>query len=385
MMKITLVSALFLLVGIHLLAQDVIYEGFYNSCCVPGTKDQFKYRKVIQREENGYALYFYDRQGRKQIRYELISTDPEIADGTVLEYSASGRIRKKYLASGFLLDCIDNSSIYSVINDATLYGFKIRSADTLDALLRSGLLKTNQQISDVILNKARIISDIYTEEKDSLTDLALRIQAVDDISKLYDLSILKAPRQKYVILHDKIEWMSGLPFSDSYISAAKEEINKAGIRGESANFDIQFSLSRGRNSWIGLNASFYGKRRYQWKGKQADTLRQYYITPGFASKDLSISFVNFGVHQCINRNLTDLSFSTLNLRSPIYINVLNIGLTGNLNEAMLHFYYRPEIGWTWKNLSLVYGYNLVFQKKYRAGFEKNILSLKFTLPLFKLG
>lgn len=103
-------------------------------------------------------------------------------------------------------------------------------------------------------------------------------------------------------------------------------------------------------------------------------------------KNSNFAFIYFGGSYLYfpNSNFRGYKLNLLSIYAPVRFGITTI-LYNNPQNKTDHFKlaFRPELGYTYENISVYYGYNLYKRNEFFDDFSKHIIGLRYHLPIFQ--
>lgn len=215
--------------------------------------------------------------------------------------------------------------------------------------------------------------DRFVPEYDSLLQRVLHFY--DESIALCDECRLKASYYRYDFLHDvveRFEHSTKIPSTYvEYFSAARTEIKSLGMKSEE-KFGTSLSVfsTFGKETWIGGEISWITDISPRIVLKENGRSYSENAIP------FTVSGFTVGYQTSLRNNFHDISFNLLEFSSPIHLNIYKFGAMKTSFSPNWIYYYQPEIGFGYRNLSVYYGFNATFKKAYRDVTERHIVGVK---------
>jgi hypothetical protein len=223
----------------------------------------------------------------------------------------------------------------------------------------------------------------FAEDEGSQSHLKKGRQGYIVHSGLYD-EILDQNELYNISLDDNINELKNKPDQKRILEYLNNDYAETGYIPFNQYWGINTGLiySLGKHTWIGgeLGLDYCGtKKLFRRRNYFGNLVRN-------RASAMSISF-----QHNLNTGVNDFSFDLIKLRELAPWMHLNLNITqfgfhqGLPGVDGVKWFYRPEIGFAYGPFSVIYAYNLTFNKGTRYLTEKNMFVAKLSYPLVRIS
>ncbi len=200
-------------------------------------------------------------------------------------------------------------------------------------------------------------------------DSVLYQQLKDSVLTNYQKAIDMCASCSNTLRVTRLEFIGKMKDKSIYRQEEKE-LKKLGYKPMREGMALGGSVQFGKKTWIGLNFSLL-------KGYQPS-----FKMDGYKEQNKQIDFIGLEVLKSINQNAWDINFSLLKVAMPVHVDITKFGYQKFSDEKSSSWYYRPEIGYSWRIFSFGYSYSLYFNKVSTQP-ERHLFFLRASYPLVK--
>jgi hypothetical protein len=256
-----------------------------------------------------------------------------------------------------------------------------KNSQIFDDYLKENPAPTRKANAWTKAGKAYILSEIYKEnlKKDITSPISIKI--VKDILDNYQFAVDSCYECGLTYKLDRYNFLKKYKLVPDIRQKELTELQKYGYKEDKTGISLGLNLSQGKDTWIGAQLSFlsFNSPTYKlYSPTTKEVIRKSDDKYGFSAHFLPIA-VNFNVAQ----KTSEFAISLFQINAPISLDITKFGYRNVGNDKKGSGFYRPEIGFGWRSLSLSYGYNHLFNKSYRPLYEKHLINLRFTPIIIK--
>lgn len=157
------------------------------------------------------------------------------------------------------------------------------------------------------------------------------------------------------------------------------EMKSMGYRYDRAGYGVGLNGIRGNENWIGGEISvgtfLEPINRLKYTSQVDGKIKRYWIN----RFPVEASWTTLGYNYSISNGYHDIYFDLMNLTSPIHVTIMKFGAMKTDYSSKLLWYYRPEIGFGFGNISFYYAYNAIFKKSMRDLSERHLIGIRIKL------
>jgi len=274
-----------------------------------------------------------------------------------------------------------NARQWEMIDKAYDFSYKHKNIDSLQKVLNSGKITNLEYYAGACLSKIDILERKYKKEiKEFRFGDSSKQKYINEILDCYKLAIDTCTKCKLKSKKQRLSFLEDINDRGTLYQNDLNELKAFGYREPYHSLNLGINYMRGINNWLGLEISFFTYSELGFKKLKKNTNSNKYYVP-FEYPFVG-SFLSVGYMRNLDRKVTDLSFSIIQITSPLLINITKFGFQTNKEDKISYWYYRPEIGFGWSYLSIYYSYNLLFNNSSRHSFEKHLFNLKILFPFY---
>lgn len=254
----------------------------------------------------------------------------------------------------------------------------------LDELIQSQKITDTKLFASIYQAKANKQFELCEEKLYDSYDSELESELMSILAN-YDKAVelcaacaVEYQYERYEFLESILSNVDSLTeVSETFLPAYKKDfvaLRKMGMKLNRQGPGLGLNLNQGKEMWIGGELSVFTAiepfvfLRYNQNGNKKK----------FWNNSLPVggSFVTVAYAYAFDKKFHDFNFSFNDLHSPLHVNVTKFGFLKTSYSPDLIWYYRPEIGVGFQNISIYYAYNAVFKKSMRGLSEKHLFGVK---------
>jgi len=272
-----------------------------------------------------------------------------------------------------------------------------------EQLLNNPEITLDKVRAEIYIGRAKKHWDLITEEyyeaeweeTDDFENIYLpkRETEIQEIVADYDNAIALCPQCAVQYQFDRFMFLEELVgaeedlkrIENTYLKdyeLANASMTKMGYKEERYGVGIGLSAFIGDDFWLGGEASVANfvspMNRLKYKNPQGEE-ENYWVSiyPTVAG------WLTLGYHYGLNSTAHDFNMSFAQITSPIHLEFTKFGFVKADYSSNLVWYYRPEIGFGFQNISFYYAYNAVFKKDMRNLSERHLFGVKVKFNAFR--
>lgn len=272
----------------------------------------------------------------------------------------------------------DYSKQEAMLEKAFKFSLKNKNIDSLDNFINSNAITDKQVYSSAYSRKACLL---YKLNRKRIKTEGNESEVVREILENYKKAIESNDGCKLCYQADRLLFLKDIKDTTLLYKSDLNELKLKGFQEEFLTLNLGVNLMKGKDNWLGGSVSLLNFNSERWKRQKSNedsTKQQLPFFPSF-------KFGFFNATYLINTNTRDydLSISLLEYSAPVLLNFTKFGFQKSKETGLKYWYYRPEIGFSWKSFSIYYSYNCMLKKQLPQQSEKHLVNLRINLPVLK--
>lgn len=239
---------------------------------------------------------------------------------------------------------------------------------------------------ELTIRSEEFIEEENQEEEDEELDYNIHLKSIlNDYNSAINLCkecAVEYQFKRYEFLEQLNYFSETLSIEAEYVTVYKSdssEMKSMGYREDRVGLGLGLNAIHGDDNWIGGELSVVSLleplNRLKYNSIIDGTTKRYWIN----KYPVEASWMTFGYNYSIAKEYNDFYFDLMNITSPVHFTFFKFGALQTDYSSKLLWYYRPEIGVGFGNVSIYYAYNAIFKKSMRDLSERHMFGLRIKL------
>jgi hypothetical protein len=271
------------------------------------------------------------------------------------------------------------SEYIKTLQKASLEAIKQKDAAAFDAAAKNVVPPTSKAKAWSHARRAGLLFEIHEKIlKDNDVNSLRKKEIVTEIMKNYQISIDSCVECSYGWRISRLEFLKECNLEMEMQKKELALLKEKGYKVDKQGIALGINVIKGKDIWIGGQLSFLtvNSPRYKIKQKDAQTEKTEVVAEN--KMPFGASFLPIALNYNTSKKTTEFAVSIIQINAPLMLDITKVGYRSGVKGEQGSGFYRPEIGLGIGSFSLSYGYNVWFNKTYRANEEKHLLQFRFT-------